>query len=102
MQKLINWKVLEVIMIVYRIIHKCSEYDIEENIEAVTSKAKAIKLYNNQVKKMINDCGEYHAWCRLQKITLNSNLTQKQLILAIMSDRGFAKKIEELKDWTIN
>jgi hypothetical protein len=87
---------------IYLVTHKVPEYDIEENIDSFGSLTKANAFYLSKIKSIKLDHPDEHARCDLRKITLSDKLTTKQLMLALISRKGYAEKTEEIKDWSQN
>lgn len=85
-------------MIVYLVESKVPEVDIDQNTQAESSLSSAIKTFG-LVKAEIIENG-HEGWCSIRKIKLAENLTNKQLILAIFSQRGFAENQELIKNWS--
>lgn len=74
--------------------------DVEVDKTAVGSLTEGRKEFNEAVDEIKQS--DERGWCELTKITLSKRLTQKQLILAIMSGRSFASKQETLDKWSNN
>lgn len=85
---------------VYLVTHKIPEYEVEENKDAFGSKADANRFYNATIKNIQRDYEGEHARCELFKITLRDDLTAKQMFLAMLSQKGYAKNTESIKDWS--
>lgn len=87
---------------IYLVTHKIPEYDIEENIDAFGSFAKADTFYKSKIKNIQQECPDEHARCDLTKVILSKNLTQKQMMMALLSRKCYAKSTEQIKDWSQN
>lgn len=84
-------------MVVYVVESKIPEFDVEKTRVAKSSLTSARKEFKRRVNE-IKESGE-EGWCELNKITLTKTLSTKQLILAIMSDCGYAANQERIDQW---
>ena len=85
-------------MIVYLVESKVPEFDVEVNTVAEGSLSSAAETFDKVKSKIIETGCE--GCCSIRKIKLSKRLTNKQLILAIFSKRGFSEHQETIKEWS--